>query len=175
MVQINQYNVSVMEIEVEDDEELIKYLKPKLPLLKDYLLNLKGNVTQKLKNFLDLNHIQYTTNLDIGSLKRARKQKRSGVDVYDRVVRSGEEIVTDNSVLCLKKVNDGALIRTKGDFIGIERVDGVIESEGDVLIFPKGPKAKIIFHRHLLDNLTTGATYKIALVDEEILIEKIKD
>ena len=174
-MQINQYTVPVMEIEVEDEEEFIRFLKPKLPLLKDYLLNIKGNVTQKLKNFLDLNHVQYTLNLDIGLLRRARKQRRVGVDVYDRVIRSGEEIVTENSVLCLKKVNDGALIKTKGDFIGIERVDGVIESEGDVLIFPKGTKAKIIFHHQLLDDLSDGATYKISLVNDEIIIEKIKD
>lgn len=171
---INQYSVSVMEITIEDEEEFIRFLKPKLPLLKDYLLNIKGEITPKIEKFLDLNNIQYTKNLKISQIRRAKRQK-SDVEVYDRVIRSGEEIDTQNSVLCLKKVNDGSLIRTASNFISIGRVDGTIEANGDFLIFEKGPKGKIIFHNRVLESFIDGKTYKVHLDQDEIVIEKIKE
>ena len=171
---INQYSVSVMEITIEDEEEFIRFLKPKLPLLKDYLLNIKGEITPKIEKFLDLNNIQYTKNLKISQIRRAKRQK-SDVEVYDRVIRSGEEIDTQNSVLCLKKVNDGSLIRTASNFIAIGRVDGTIEANGDFLIFEKGPKGKIIFHNRVLESFIDGKTYKVHLDQDEIVIEKIKE
>ena len=165
-----------MELEIEGEEEFLQFVKSKLPILKDYLLNLKGNVTKKIEQFLELNKIQYTKNLDLGKLKRTKKtEPKIGVDVYDRIIRSGEEIETRNSVLCLKKVNDGSCIKTSANFIGIDRVDGTIETTGNFIIFEKGPKSKIIFHGHLLDNFINGAMYKVSYENEEIIIEKVKD
>ena len=175
-MRINQYNVAVMELEIEDEEEFLQFVKPKLPLMKDYLLNLKGNVTKKIEQFLEINKIQYTKNIEFDNLKRVKKtEQKIGVDVYDRIIRSGEEIETKNSVLCLKKVNDGSRIKTSANFIGIDRVDGTIETTGNFIIFEKGPKSKIIFHGHLLDNFINGAMYKVSYENEEIIIEKVKD
>ncbi|BAF69934.1 septum site-determining protein MinC [Nitratiruptor sp. SB155-2] len=175
-MQINQYNVSVMEIEIKNEEEFLQFIKPKIPLLKDYLLHLKGDVTRKIENFLDMNRVQYVKNLDLHRLKRVKKQELPiGVDVCDRVVRSGEEIVTRNTVLCLKRVNDGALIKTSGNFIALDSMDGTAECSGNFMLFKKGPKSKIIFHNHVLDNFIDGHLYKVSLDEEGIVIEKIKE
>ncbi len=171
---INQYNVSIIEITVEDEEEVLHFLNSKLPLLKDYLLNIKGEITPKIEQFLDHNKIQYTKNLKIAKIRRAKRQK-SDVEVYDRIIRSGEEIDTKNNVVCLKKVNDGSFIRTTANFISVGRVDGTIEANGDFLIFEKGPKGRIIFHNKLLDNFIDGKIYKVYWDQDEIIIEEIKE
>jgi len=173
-LRINQYSVSVMEIMIEDEEEFLRFIRPKLPLLKGYLLNLKGDVTPRIEDFLQAHGLQYIKNIEISTIRHAKKSKNS-VEVYDRVIRSGEEISTHNSVICLRKVNDSALIRTVSNFIALGRVDGTIEANGDFLIFKKGPKGKIIFHNMILEDLEEGKVYKIHLENNEIIIEEIKE
>jgi hypothetical protein len=65
-------------------------------------------------------------------------------EVVDRIVRSGQEIITDKSLILTQRVNGGARIVAGGSVIALEEFEGELIGNGPFLIVCK-PKGSIIF------------------------------
>ncbi|MRJ06105.1 MAG: hypothetical protein C6I01_01100 [Epsilonproteobacteria bacterium] len=66
------------------------------------------------------------------------------VEIIDRVVRSGQEIITDNDLIFTQRVNGGARIVTSGNVIALEQFEGELVCNGQFLVMLKN-KGSIIF------------------------------
>ena len=174
---IKQYTTSIAEFHITDEKEFLDFIDLKYPLFRNHLFNLKGDITPKIESFLKARGIEYIKNVTPPRVRGVQREKDS-IEILNRVIRSGEEIKTPHTVLCLKRINDGAVVQTAGNFIALDEVDGMVKCEGAFMMLKTSPKTKVIFHNQLLnEHLEPGKSYKIvfSFKDNEIIIEELKD
>lgn len=172
---VKQYNVKVFEIDVENEEEFLNFAQKNIVILRRQLLFLKGFVTPKIEDFLKKEGISFTKELPVKSPKGEVFQfaKQSGLKILDKIVRSGQEIVEKSDLLVLKRVNSGAHIYTKGNFISLSLVEGKIECNGEFMLLKSSPKSCIIFNGvDISEDVNDEYFYKIKLENNEIIITK---
>ena len=158
-MRVIQYSVKVFEVEIENEEEFLTFVRKNIVLLKRYLLLLKGDVTPVIETFLQKEEISFT--------------KESGLRIVDQLVRSGQEIVEKRDLLVLKRVNSGASIRTEGNFIALSTIEGKVECNGEFMLLKPSPKACIVFNgADISDAMDEEHFYKIRFKNNEILISK---
>ena len=176
-MRVIQYSVKVFEVEIENEEEFLTFVRKNIVLLKRYLLLLKGDVTPVIETFLQKEEISFTKDLSLQSQsgKPLQFTKESGLRIVDQLVRSGQEIVEKRDLLVLKRVNSGASIRTEGNFIALSTIEGKVECNGEFMLLKPSPKATIIFNGTDLSKTLNGDSfYKIKLKKDEILVSKIE-
>ena len=54
-----QFNTKIIEFIIEDENEFILFFDKNIPLLKNSIINLRGNVTDKIRNYILLKNIVY--------------------------------------------------------------------------------------------------------------------
>lgn len=176
-MQVKQYSVKVFEIEIENREEFLSFVRKNILLLKRYLLLLKGDVTPEIEDFLQKEGISFTKDLSLKSQsgKSESFTKQSGIKIVDKIVRSGQEINQSCDLLILRRVNSGATVRTEGNFIALSTIEGRVECNGEFMLIKPSPKATIIFNGTDLSKTLNGDSfYKIKLKKDEILVSKIE-
>jgi len=174
-MRVIQYSVKVFEVEIENEEEFLTFVRKNIVLLKRYLLLLKGDVTPVIETFLQKEEISFTKDLSLQSQsgKPLQFTKESGLRIVDQLVRSGQEIVEKRDLLVLKRVNSGASIRTEGNFIALSTIEGKVECNGEFMLLKPSPKACIVFNgADISDAMDEEHFYKIRFKNNEILISK---
>ena len=168
-------NIRVFEVVIDDEEKFFDHFEKNKILLKDYMLFLKGKVTEKIKSFLDGNDICYydvekckLKNLLNKSNKEIKKSKESLKEVklndlneekvsfektlvFNRPIRSGEEIVTRGDIVIFGRVNSGSKIKADGNIQVFGDIDATIECDGDFMILRKIGFGNVIFNGEILD------------------------
>lgn len=144
--------------EVDDVENLVKVVESKYELIKNYFFLLKKRNKKieeylKLKNlsFFIINDEGFTYNKDF--LSRKIKEivvekeiiKENKTLIFDRIIRSGEEIDSKNNLIFLNRINAGAKIKSSGNIEIYGECEGMIECEGDYLIVKRNKKGLIFF------------------------------
>ncbi|WP_456480065.1 septum site-determining protein MinC [Nautilia sp.] len=132
--------------EVEDIDNLKKVVESKYELVKNYyfLLKRKDKETEdflKRKNlpFFILNGESFTPKkeiipeIKIIEKKIVEKTKRQTV-IYDKIIRSGEEIKSEDNLIFLNRINAGAKIVTSGNVEIFAECEGFVKCDGDYLI-----------------------------------------
>jgi len=139
--------------EVYDFDSLVKVVESKYELIKNYFFLLKKrdkNIEEylKLKNlsFFIVNDESFTINKEPKKIiieKEVIKQNKTLI--FDRIIRSGEEINSKNNLIFLNRINAGAKIKSSGNIEVYGECEGMIECDGDYLIIKRNKKGLIFF------------------------------
>jgi hypothetical protein len=170
---VNQFNIKVFEIEIEDENDFLDFIEKNRVILNSYLLSLHGNVTRRIERILDKNNLAYVKNMPIKNKNGVATpfMKSSSLKMLDSIVRSGQEIISDGDVLLLKRVNSGAKIKCNGNFIALDKVDALVECNGDFMLIKIGKSANVYFNGvNITENLDDKKLYNVKLEKNEILI-----
>ena len=198
----NQYSVKVYETTVEDEEKFITFFDMNYTLFKDHLIVIQGNLSKKIKSYLDAKPLTYIHNIDLpkgrsrkaieeefieerrenaismqiaeAELKKLSSKLQNNLTVLDKMIRSGREINIDGDLLLLNRVNSGATLNIKGNLIITNVVDGLIRCSGNFMMLTASPKANIIFHGVEVENeLLENKLNRVELKNNEIIITPV--
>ena len=198
----NQYSVKVYETTIEDEEEFILFFETNYMLFKDHLILIKGNLSQKIKEYLNSKSLNYLHNIDLpkgrsrkaleeeleiersasavsvqiaeAKLKRLSSRLQNNLTVLDTMIRSGREINIEGDLLLLNRVNSGATLNITGNLIIPNVVEGAVRCSGNFMMLTASPKANIIFHGVEVDNdLLKNKLNRVELKNNEIIITPV--
>ncbi|RUM71393.1 MAG: hypothetical protein DSZ07_00495 [Sulfurovum sp.] len=198
----NQYSVKVYETTIEDEEEFILFFETNYMLFKDHLILIKGNLSQKIKEYLNSKSLSYLHNIDLpkgrsrkaleeeleiersasavsvqiaeAKLKRLSSRLQNNLTVLDTMIRSGREINIEGDLLLLNRVNSGATLNITGNLIIPNVVEGAVRCSGNFMMLTASPKANIIFHGVEVDNdLLKNKLNRVELKNNEIIITPV--
>jgi len=140
--------------EVEDFERMKNIIENKYELVKNYyfMLKIPDEDIQKYLKDKGLNYFVLNSDESFTSKKEIIKEnlpkikiiekeiiksKEKNVKIFDRIIRSGEEIEYEGDVVFLKRINDGAKISINGNVILLDENNGRINCEGKYILVSK--------------------------------------
>jgi septum site-determining protein MinC len=101
-------------------------------------------------------------------------EESSKVTVLDTIIRSGRELDIEGDLLLLNRVNSGATIRTTGNLIITQVVEGAVRCDGTFMMLTVSPKANIIFNGVEVDTaLLENKLNRVELKEREIFITPV--
>ena len=107
-------------------------------------------------------------------INELEKKSNRELVVLEDIVRSGKEIDIDGDLLLLNRVNSGATIKTTGNLIITQVVEGAVRCNGNFMMLTVSPKANIIFNGVEVDNsLLQDKLNRIELKDNKIYITPV--
>jgi len=148
--------------EVDDFEQMKNVIESKYELVKNYYFMLKKS-DEKIESYLRRKNLNFfvlnsdksftskkeITEENLPKIKIIEKEvikiKENNVKIFDRIIRSGEEIEFEGDAVFLKRINDGAKINIKGNVILLGENNGIINCEGKFLLVVNN-KAHIFFN-----------------------------
>jgi len=141
--------------EVESFDKLKNIVENKYELIKNYYFMLKksdNEIEQYLKNknlnfFVlnsDKNFLQKEIKVEVVE-KEIVKEIIKQAQIFDKIIRSGEELIIENDVVFLKRINAGAKIEIKGNLILLNENQGFIRVDGQFALI-KSNKGNIFFN-----------------------------
>ena len=198
----NQYSVKVYETTIEDEEKFIQFFEINYMLFKDHLILIHGQLSQKIKKYLNSKPLTYLHNVDLpkgrsrksleeeiqiersasavsvqiaeAELKKLSSKLQNNLTVLDTMIRSGRELNIEGDLLLLNRVNSGATINIKGNLIITNVVDGAVRCFGNFMMLTASPKSNIIFHGVEVDNdLLKNKLNRVELKNNEIIITPV--
>jgi septum site-determining protein MinC len=143
--------------EVDNYENLKNVVESKYELIKNHWFLLKEHNEEtesflKSKNlsFFTLDGKAFTSQKEITPQiqvveKEIVKEIKTETIIYDKIIRSGEEIKSENNLVFLNRINAGAKIYSGGDVSLFCECDGFVRCDGETLIVKKNKKGTIIF------------------------------
>jgi septum site-determining protein MinC len=194
--------VKVYETSVTDELEFIRFFDNNHTLFKDHLIVIQGECSAKIKEYLESKNLKYLQNTILpkgrtrkaleeelkqecvdavvsaqiaqSELEKLSHQLQNNLTVMDEMVRSGSELTIDGDLLLLNRVNSGATVKTKGNLIITNVVEGAIRCYGNFMMITASPKANIIFHDVEVDNkLLEDRLNRVELKNNEIIITPV--
>jgi len=143
--------------EVDNYENLIKVIASKYELIKNHYFLLK-EPNEKIEEILRVKNLSYfilnregfTTKKEISQEikvieKEIVKKIKSKTVIYDKIIRSGEEIESEDNLVFLNRINAGAKIKSSGNIEIFDECEGRVVCDGDYIIIKKNIKGTIIF------------------------------
>ncbi len=143
--------------EVEDFEKLKNIIKTKYPLIKNHYFLLKEK-NEEIEELLKRNNLNYF--IQNGEIFTSEKEKIEEIKViekekliiqpcrtkiYDKIIRSGEEIEGKGHFVFLQRINAGAKLNIEGSLEILDENEGLIIFNGDYLLINKN-KGTVIFN-----------------------------
>jgi len=156
MISAKQKNIRVFEIVIDDRNEFFEYINKNLVLLKRFVLLLNGAVDEEIVAFLTRYELEFAVlNRPLETQSRERKDeiieqtkavktialeeiksediKDDSMEetlVFDRTIRSGESIESENDILIFGRINGGATVKCKKNIIILGEIEGKVVCEG---------------------------------------------
>ena len=143
--------------EVEDFEKLKNVVESKFELVKNHFFMLK-EPNEDIQNFLKEKKLNYfVINSDESFTSKKEKNevkikiiekeiiKKRDLEIFEKIIRSGEELEIDANAVFLNKINPGAKIKIKGDAILLDENRGNVFVEGNFLFVRKN-KGNIVYN-----------------------------
>jgi len=187
-----QKTIRIFELEVEDEAHFFDYMEKNIVLLKDYFLLIHGTLTDKMKAYLEDMGTCFKE-ADTCHLKTSSKSKDSETHdimpqepvaiipfpdeedettstntlLFQKPIRSGEEIVHDGDITIFGRVNSAAKVLCSGNVRVFDRVDGLVQCDGEYMIAKEIGKGHIIFNGDILDKEMFDGNLKIITQSEE--------
>ena len=196
-MKVTQKNVRVFHIVIDDEEAFLDYFRKNSILLKEFFLLLEGNITKSIAFVLDQNGICYkdvsTCSIRLGVIKtqvplveEERKEEKTIANVvpavpsiksklYDRPIRSGEEISEHVPTVIFGRVNSGAKVFCEESLSIYGIIDGLVQCDGEYVVI-KGisPRGNLIFSGEIIDKDQVKQNVLQKIVSRDGVIE-IKD
>ncbi|GAA7864692.1 septum site-determining protein MinC [Helicobacter pylori] len=188
MLKTNQKNVHAFEIEKQDPEAVMEFLEKNHALLQYFLIIFKYDIEPEVKAilckhqllFLETNRVlngRYikTTEKDANPLKQNSPNAiEPKTTIYERNIRSGEEIYSANHLIFLGNIHNGAKIISEGCVSVYGVCEGAIVCFGEYLILKEVKSAQIVFQNKILslkevERLLVNKNIKIITKNDDIL------
>ncbi|MDO7253301.1 septum site-determining protein MinC [Helicobacter cappadocius] len=184
MIKTRQKNIKIFEFSGGETQEYIDFITKNFILLKDYLFVFKHKIEAGLESFLNEMKITYVVNetdfkgRDVEVLKVSNIKTQA--KIYQKNIRSGEELDSSGDLIFLGNINNGAKITTEGSITIFGKCDGVIVCLGEYIILRNVNSGHIVFQGEILslkmiERINSNDFLKIITKDgDNILIKEIK-
>ena len=170
----NQKSVRVFEITTDNYDKVVKLIESKYVLLKKYLLLVKTN-NEKIRDYFNSKklEVRFVSNDFVGTnekldfveeiekpkpmvktvVKEIIKENSTKTGIFDKIIRCGFEIRSDNRLVFFNKINAGAEIYSSKEIEIFGEVFGQVICDGDYMIVKKAQKGSIIFNNEYIDGI----------------------
>jgi septum site-determining protein MinC len=140
---------------VEDFNNLKNVVNSKYDLIKKYYFVLKEK-NAEIEEFLKEKQLNYLIENNLFTFNKEKTQeikiiekekiveKKVNTKIYDKIIRAGVEIDTDENLIFLNRINAGAKIKSSGNIEIFDECEGNVICDGDYLIIKKN-RGNIIF------------------------------
>ncbi|GAA8076544.1 septum site-determining protein MinC [Helicobacter pylori] len=197
MLKTNQKNVHAFEIEKQEPEAVIGFLEKNHALLQYFLIIFKYDIEPEVKAilhkyqllFLETNRPLNGRHIKTMSIKEETDHAKpnnsktetdhptpnhSKTTIYERHIRSGEEIYSANHLIFLGNIHNGAKIISEGCVSVYGVCEGAIVCFGECLILKEVKSAQIVFQNKILslkevERLWVNKNIKIITKNDDIL------
>lgn len=198
-MKVAQKNVRVFHIEIDDEAVFLDYFRKNSLLLKEFLLLAEGNITKNIAFVLEQSGVCYKVinecNIRFGGIKKESplveniSQKESvsqeasietkvalKLKLFDRPIRSGEEIIESLPIVIFGRVNSGAKVFCEESMSIYGIIDGLVQCDGEYIVLSGiSPRGHLIFNGEIIDReaLKQNVLQKIIMRDHVIEIKEI--
>ncbi|NHA93366.1 septum site-determining protein MinC [Helicobacter pylori] len=188
MLKTNQKNVHAFEIEKQEPEAVMEFLEKNHALLQYFLIIFKYDIEPEVKAILHKHQLLFletnralngryikTTEKDANLLKQNSPNAiEPKTTIYERNIRSGEEIYSANHLIFLGNIHNGAKIISEGSVSVYGVCEGAIACFGEYLILKEVKSAQIVFQNQILslkevERLLVNKNIKIITKNDDIL------
>ncbi|MUU56415.1 septum site-determining protein MinC [Helicobacter pylori] len=188
MLKTNQKNVHAFEIEKQEPEAVMEFLEKNHALLQYFLIIFKYDIEPEVKAVLHKHQLLFletnralngryikTTEKDTNLLKQNSPNAiEPKTTIYERNIRSGEEIYSANHLIFLGNIHNGAKIISEGSVSVYGVCEGAIACFGEYLILKEVKSAQIVFQNQILslkevERLLVNKNIKIITKNDDIL------
>ncbi|MUU31357.1 septum site-determining protein MinC [Helicobacter pylori] len=188
MLKTNQKNVHAFEIEKQEPEAVMEFLEKNHALLQYFLIIFKYDIEPEVKAVLHKHQLLFletnralngryikTTEKDANLLKQNNPNAiEPKTTIYERNIRSGEEIYSANHLIFLGNIHNGAKIISEGSVSVYGVCEGAIACFGEYLILKEVKSAQIVFQNQILslkevEQLLVNKNIKIITKNDDIL------
>ncbi len=189
MLKTNQKNVHAFEIEKQEPEAVMEFLEKNHVLLQYFLIIFKYDIEPEVKAilhkhqllFLETNRILNGRHIKTMPLKEETDHPKPNnpktepkTTIYERHIRSGEEIYSANHLIFLGNIHNGAKIISEGCVSVYGVCEGAIVCFGECLILKEVKSAQIVFQNKILslkevERLLVNKNIKIITKNDDIL------
>lgn len=188
MLKTNQKNVHAFEIAKQEPEAVMEFLEKNHALLQYFLIIFKYDIEPEVKAVLRKHQLLFletnralngryikTTEKDANLLKQNSPNAiEPKTTIYERNIRSGEEIYSANHLIFLGNIHNGAKIISEGSVSVYGVCEGAIVCFGEYLILKEVKSAQIVFQNQILslkevERLLVNKNIKIITKNDDIL------
>ncbi|GAA7647442.1 septum site-determining protein MinC [Helicobacter pylori] len=188
MLKTNQKNVHAFEIEKQEPKAAMEFLEKNHALLQYFLIIFKYDIEPEVKAVLHKHQLLFletnralngryikTTEKDANLLKQNNPNAiELKTTIYERNIRSGEEIYSANHLIFLGNIHNGAKIISEGCVSVYGVCEGAIVCFGEYLILKEVKSAQIVFQNQILslkevERLLVNKNIKIITKNDDIL------
>ncbi len=200
-MKVTQKNVRVFHIEIDDEAAFLDYFKKNSLLLKEFFLLIEGNITPKIGFLLEQSGVCYKDinqcNIRFAGIKKEAafvdepiqkeatqeiaiqtndtKQNRK-LKLYDRPIRSGEEIHESLPMVIFGRVNSGAKVFCEESLSIYGIIDGLVQCDGDYIVLNGiSPRGHLIFNGEIVERemLKENILQKIVMREHVLEIKEV--
>ena len=199
-MKVTQKNVRVFHIEIEDEKAFLEYFRKNSLLLKEFFLLIEGEITKNIAFVLeqsgvcykDINHCSIRfggikkelPSLEESQTKEAKeeialvqepKQTRK-LKLFDRPIRSGEEIHESVPVVIFGRVNSGAKVFCEESMSIYGIIDGLVQCDGEYIVLNGiSPRGHLIFNGEIVErnHIKENVLQKIVMREGLLEIKEI--
>jgi len=196
-MKVTQKNVRVFHIEIDDEASFLDYFRKNTLLLKEFFLLVEGNITKNIAFVLEQSGVCYkeinNCSIRFGGIKKAPpienepKKEVLAEDIsdakplpklklYDRPIRSGEEIVEVLPIVIFGRINSGAKVFCEESMSIYGIIDGLVQCDGAYIVLNGiSPRGHLIFNGEIIDRdlLKQNVLQKIVMRDNVIEIKDV--
>ena len=161
-----QRSVRIYEIITENYDKFVKFFISRESILKKYFLVVRTN-NEDIKNFLKDKNSEFEyrvvrpefeasneeiDEIDVEKQPQTKENEKKAcenntkTEIFDRIIRSGEEINSTNKLIFLKRINAGAKIISTDSIEIFDNVEGLVKCSGKYMIVKNSEKGTIIFN-----------------------------
>ncbi|WP_458700827.1 septum site-determining protein MinC [Sulfurospirillum sp. 1307] len=190
-----QKNLRVFHIQIETKEKFIEYFEKNKILLKEFFLLIEGDIDEEIQNILNASNVCFkdisSCNLKFSNVKKIEqtieekkvttKEEKSLIPeqkliIYDRPIRSGEELSEELPIVVFGRINSGAKLFCSQSVTIYGIIDGLVQCDGDYVVLNGiGKSGNLIFNGEIIekDKLKIDCLQKIAIKDQKVVIKEI--
>jgi len=196
-MKVTQKNVRVFHIEIDDEAAFLDYFRKNSLLLREFFLLIEGEITKNIAFVLEQSGVCYKEinqcNIRFGGIKKeapaleeAPKKERvleaqplkqmPKLKLYDRPIRSGEEIVESLPIVIFGRVNSGAKVFCEESMSIYGIIDGLVQCDGEYIVLSgMSPRGHLIFNGEIVDRemLKLNVLQKIVMRDNVLEIKEV--
>ena len=196
-MKVTQKNVRVFHIEIDDEASFLDYFRKNSLLLREFFLLIEGEITKNIAFILDQSGVCYKEinqcNIRFGGIKKEalsleeapKKEKvleeqpskqMPKLKLYDRPIRSGEEIVESLPMVIFGRVNSGAKVFCEESMSIYGIIDGLVQCDGEYIVLSgMSPRGHLIFNGEIVDRemLKLNVLQKIVMRDNVLEIKEV--
>jgi septum site-determining protein MinC len=197
-MKVTQKNVRVFHIEIDDEASFLDYFRKNTLLLKEFFLLVEGTITKNIAFVLEQSGVCYkeinNCTIRFGGIKKeaplheeepkkemiseafSEPKQLQKLKLYDRPIRSGEEIIESLPIVIFGRVNSGAKVFCEESMSIYGIIDGLVQCDGDYIVLSGiSPRGHLIFNGEIIDRelLKQNMLQKIVMRDNVIEIKDV--